>query len=105
MLTYLVYFLGIEGSPYFAAFLVGILGVILGRYLKLSICAVVSMVTFLVSLYMIATFEEMAILFGFADLFFSIVLSVSMWVTALVTSRNNPGFKDFVQTIKTSILR
>lgn len=105
MLTYLVSSLGIEESPYFAIFLIAILGMILGRHLKLSICAIISIATLATSLYMLITFEELTKLIGFVDLFFSIVLSLSMWVTVLVTSRHNPEFRNLIQKLKTSILR
>jgi hypothetical protein len=103
MLTYLIIFLGIETSPYFAAFLIVILGIFLGRYFKLTICSVISLLTFAVSFYMIATFQEITKLIGVGDLFYSILLSVSMWSTVLVTNRNTPSFQNLVQKLKTSL--
>ncbi|MDO8495413.1 MAG: hypothetical protein Q7S32_02715 [bacterium] len=105
MITYLIFGLGMQGSPYFAVFLIAILGILIGRYLKTWICMGVSIITFSASLLMLATTQEITALFAVSEIFYSLVLSISMWVTVLVTTRNESGSKNIVQSLKTKFLR
>ena len=105
MLIYLVSLLGLMGSPYFAAFLIAVLGFFIGKYLKFQLVTLISIVTLGASLFLLLTMREMEVLIALSDLFFSIILSASIWITALVTSRDNPSFKNLLEKIKTSTLR
>src|SRR3989344_4469889 len=106
MLIFIVYSLGLEGSaPYFVFFLIGLLGIICGKYLKYWLCGIITAITLAGSIYLLATMKEMAYVYAIVDLGFSLILSASMWITVLVTNYNNPNFQNSIQKLKSSILR